>query len=112
MTVFGRYSTVAFVGCDDALNPGDVFFYFTTTIRRPILHLNHYTKYQYFLYETITELREKGMTFNQVADHLNKKGILSVRGKKFKGAHVRSIIKRKNKGCEVRKKISKGKVAF
>ena len=35
------------------------------------------------------------MTFNQVADHLNKKGILSVREKKFRGAHVHSIIKKK-----------------
>ena len=35
------------------------------------------------------------MTFNQVADHLNKKGILSVRGKKFRGAHVHSIIKKR-----------------
>ena len=35
------------------------------------------------------------MTFNQIADQLNKKGILSVRGKKFRGAHVHSIIKRK-----------------
>ena len=35
------------------------------------------------------------MTFNQIADHLNKKKILSVRGKKFRGGHVHSIIKRK-----------------
>ena len=35
------------------------------------------------------------MTFNQVADHLNKKGILSVRGKKFKSAHVHSILKKR-----------------
>ena len=35
------------------------------------------------------------MTFNKIADHLNKKKILSVRGKKFRGAHVHSIIKRK-----------------
>ena len=35
------------------------------------------------------------MTFNQIADHLNTKGILSVRGKKFRGGHVHSIIKRK-----------------
>ena len=55
----------------------------------------HYTEYQYFLYETISKLREKGMTFNQIADHLNKKKILSVRGKKFRGAHVHSIMKRK-----------------
>ena len=35
------------------------------------------------------------MTFNRIADHLNKKKILSVRGKKFRGAHVHSILKKK-----------------
>ena len=35
------------------------------------------------------------MTFNQIADHLNKKKILSARGRKFRGAHVHSIMKRK-----------------
>ena len=54
-----------------------------------------YSEYQYFLYETISKLREKGITFNQIADHLNKKKILSVRGRKFRGGHVHSIIKRK-----------------
>ena len=54
-----------------------------------------YTEYQYFLFETILKLREKGMPFNQIADHLNKKKILSVRGKQFRGAHVHSIMKRK-----------------
>ena len=54
-----------------------------------------YTEYQYFLYETISKLREKGITFNQIADHLNKKKILSARGKKFRGGHVHSIMKRK-----------------
>ena len=53
-----------------------------------------YTEYQYFLNGTISILREKGMTFNQIADHLNKKKILSVRGKKFRGSYVYSIMKR------------------
>ena len=35
------------------------------------------------------------MTFNQIADHLNKKKILSARGKKFRGSHVHSIIIKK-----------------
>ena len=35
------------------------------------------------------------MSFNQIANHLNKEGILSVRGKKFRGTHVHSIIKKK-----------------
>ena len=45
-------------------------------------------------------LREKEMSFNQIADHLNKKGILSVRGKTFKSGHVHSIIKKKRMGDE------------
>ena len=84
--------------------PVDAFFWFTLTIRRPILHLPHYTKYQYFLYETLSELRKKGMSFNQIADHLNKKKILSVREKKFRGAHVHSIMKRKRVRDEKLKK--------
>ena len=35
------------------------------------------------------------MTFNQIADHLNKKKILSARGKRFRGGHVHSILKKK-----------------
>jgi hypothetical protein len=81
--------------CNDALNPADAFFCFTITIRRPILQIPHYTEYQYFFYETLSELRQKGMTFNQIADHLNKKNILSVRRNKFRGAHVHSIMKKK-----------------
>ena len=82
--------------CNGELNyPADAFFCFTITIRRPILQMSLYSEYQYFLYETISKLREKGITFNQIADHLNKKKILSVRGRKFRGGHVHSIIKRK-----------------
>ena len=91
-----HYSTVTEYRYDEGLNyPVDAFFCFTTTIRLPILQLPHYTEYQYFLYETISKLREKGMTFNQIADHLNKKKILSVIGKQFRGGHIHSIIKRK-----------------
>ena len=54
-----------------------------------------YSEYQFFLYETITTQREKGETFDHIAEWLNKKGYLSVRGKKFKGNHVHSIVKKK-----------------
>ena len=82
--------------CSYALNyTVDAFFCFTTTIRRPILQMPHYTYYQYFLYETISKLLEKGMTFNQIADHLNEKKILSVRGKIFRGGHIHFMMKRK-----------------
>ena len=35
------------------------------------------------------------MTFHTIAEWLNKKGYLSVLGKKFKGNHVHSIVKKK-----------------
>jgi hypothetical protein len=88
------YSTVAFVRCNDASFPADVVFKFTITQRTPHLNVPQYLEYQFFLYQTITEQREKGNTFDQIAEWLNKKGYLSVRGKKFKGNHVNSIVKK------------------
>ena len=86
---------MAFVRCNDALLNADLTYNFTITYRRPPFSVPHYSEYQFFLYETITEQREKGKTFDQIADLLNKKGYLSVRGKKFKGNHVHSIVKKK-----------------
>ena len=73
----------------------DLTYNFTITYRRPPFNVPLYSQYQFFLYETITEQRNKGKTFDQIADLLNKKGYLSVRGKKFKGNHVHSIVKKK-----------------
>ena len=72
------YSTVAFVRCNDASFPADVVFKFTITYRHPPFSVPQYSQYQFFLYETITERREKGKTFDQIAEWLNKKGYLSV----------------------------------
>ena len=47
------------------------------------------------MYQTISEHQEKGKTFDQIAEWLNEKGYLSVRGKRFRGAHVHSIVKEK-----------------
>ncbi len=89
------YSTVSFVRCRGALKNADLTFNFSISYRSPALTDNRYTSYQFFLYETVTEQREKGKTFDQIAEWLNKKGYLSVRGKKFKGNHVHSILKKK-----------------
>ena len=69
--------------------------FFTITQRTPNLNFPQHSEYQFFLSETITAHREKGKTFDQIANWLNKKGYLSVRGKKFKGNHVHSIVKKK-----------------
>ena len=73
----------------------DVIYHFSITYRRPPFYLPQYSQYQFFLYETIIAHRERGKTFDQIAEWLNKKGYLSVRGKKFKGNHVHSIVKKK-----------------
>ena len=73
----------------------DVIFHFSITYRRPPFTVPQYSQYQFFLYETITGQREKGKTFDQIREWLNEKGYLSVRGKRFRGAHVHSIVKKK-----------------
>ena len=81
--------------CGYALLNADVFFCFTITQKSSKLNVPRYSQYQFLLYQTITEQRNKGKTFDQTAEWLNKKGYLSVRGKKFKGNHVHSIVKKK-----------------
>ena len=54
-----------------------------------------YNEYQQFLYETITDFREKGWNFQQIADWLNENGYTTVRGKKFRNAHAHSILRKR-----------------
>ena len=89
------YSTVSFVRCKGGRYIADVIFNFNLTCRSPALTGNHYSEYQLFLYQTISEHREQGMTFDAIAEWLNKEGYLTVRGKKFRGAHVHSILKKR-----------------
>ena len=93
--VKGIYSTVAFVRCNAEFSFADLTFNFTLTCRSPALYGNHYSEYQLFLYQTISEHREKGMTFDAIADWLNKEGYLTVRSKNFRGAHVHSILRKR-----------------
>ena len=95
MSTLPNYSTVSIVWCNDANCYADLTYNFTITYRRPPFSIPKYSQYQFFIYETITEQREKGKTFDQIAEWLNEKGYLSVRGKKFKGNHVHSIVKKK-----------------
>ena len=81
--------------CGYAFLNTDFFFCFNITQRTPHLNVPLYSEYQFFLYETITAQRKKEKTFNQIAEWLNQKGYLSVRGKKFKSNHVHSIVKKK-----------------
>ena len=73
----------------------DTFFCFTITYRTPLLQKPLYSEYQQFLYETIEKIREKGQTFNHIADQLNAQGYKTPRDKLFTGAHAHSIIKKR-----------------
>ena len=86
---------MAVVRCKGGSFNADVIYHFSITYRRPPFYLPQYSQYQFFLYQTIIEQREKGKTFDQIAEWFNEKGYLSVRGKKFKCNHVYSIVKKK-----------------
>ena len=86
---------MAFAWCKGVDESEDVIFHFSITYHRPPFTVPQYSQYQSFLYETIIAHREKGKTFDQIAEWFNKKGYLSVRGKKFRGAHIHSIVKKK-----------------
>ena len=73
----------------------------TLTCRSPALTGNHYSEYQLFLHQTISEHREQGMTFDAIAEWLNKEGYLTVGGKRFRGAHIHSILKKRLEKEEV-----------
>ena len=89
------YSTVAKERFRGARPISDLTFNFSITYRSLALTGNHYSEYQLFLYQTISEHQEKGMTFDEIAEWLNKEGYLTVRGKRFRGAHVHSILKKR-----------------
>ena len=86
---------MAFAWCKWVEESGDAIFKFSIKYRRPPFTVPQYSQYQFFLYETIIAHREKGSTFDQIAEWLNRKGYLSVRGKKLKGNHLHSIVKKK-----------------
>ena len=90
-----NHATVSFLRCNDALFAADVVFKFTLTCRSTALTGNYYSDYHLFLYQTITERRQHGMTFDAIAEWLKKEGYLTVRGKKFRGEHVHSMLKKR-----------------
>jgi hypothetical protein len=74
----------------------DVFITFKVVVRAS--HLwggDNYSDYQQFLFDTVTDLREKGWYFETIAEWLNENGYSTFRGKRFRGNHVHSIVKKK-----------------
>jgi hypothetical protein len=76
-------------------NTTDVFFTFTVEIRFTNLWVAPYSQYQQFLYDTISDFRQKGRNYRQIAYWLNQNDYTTPRGKLFHGAHAHSIVKKK-----------------
>ena len=91
------YSTVSFVRCNGGLEIKDTDLHFTFDLitRSSSLNKQFYSTYQYFIHYIISEKLDKGMNYKEIADWLNDNGYTTVRGKRFRSAHTRSILKKK-----------------
>ena len=83
-------------GWVSVIGNSDLLFCFDITYRIPCLQVPVYSEYQHFLYKTISDLREKEISFNQISQWLNDNNYRTVRGKTFKSGHVHSIIKKRS----------------
>ena len=79
----------------------EVFLTFRLSVRASHLWVSKYSDYQQFLYNTISDFREKGWNYVEIANWLNENDYKTPRGKKFHGSHAHSIVKKK-KTREVR----------
>ena len=68
---------------------------FDVNLRTSNLWVAPCSSHQQFLYDTVSDFRDKGRTFEKIADWLNDNGHKSARGKIFRSSHVHSIIKKK-----------------
>lgn len=71
------------------------YLVFDVTIRTNKLAVAPYSPYQKKLHRMILRMRNDGMSYNAIADWLNKNGFKTPRGKLFRNAHAHSIIKKK-----------------
>ena len=65
------------------------------------LLIPNYSTYQQFLFETITEMRNKGNNDVQIANWLNDNGHKTPRGNTFRNNHVHSIAKKRKRRLEI-----------
>lgn len=56
--------------------------------------IEKYTSQQEKIYQLIKSLHDGGMGYRKISYHLNDKGILTNRGKKWRGNNVYSVLKR------------------
>ena len=55
----------------------------------------HYSDYQTYLYNRISELKQEGLGYRKIAKLLNAEGVRTARNKEFLPASIHSILKKK-----------------
>jgi DNA modification methylase len=86
---------VGFGGKSSTKSHTEIYLIFHLKVRVSHLWVAPYNEYQHFLFETITDFREKGWNFQQIADWLNENDYSTATGKRFRNAHAHSIVKKK-----------------
>ena len=95
------YSTVTEWFCNGVFSKNITLLCFDLNLTSQNLWTPKYSDYQIFLYQTITEFREKGMNDVQIANWLNDNGYQTVRGSTFKNNHVHSIAKKRRRRLDI-----------
>ena len=95
------YSTVTECFGNGVLSKNSTLLCFDLNLSSQNLWTPKYSDYQVFLYQTITDFREKGMNDVQIANWLNDNGYQTVRGSTFKNNHVHFIAKKRRRRLDI-----------
>ena len=87
-------------GCGVLWDPSSVLC-FDINLTSQNLCIPTYNKHQHFLYETITNLRNKELNDVEIANWLNDNGHQAPRGHSFKNNHVHSIAKKRKRCLDI-----------
>jgi len=85
------------VGISDYLIP---YFCYEINIQTSTLTPSFYTPFQTELSDLILKYHNRNLTFKQIAERLNKKGLKTLRGKTFEANHVFGLMKKRLKRDE------------
>ena len=96
-----NYSTVTECFSSRVKSENSVLLCFDLNLSSQNLRTPTYSYHQKFLYDTITNLREKEMNDVQIANWLNENKLQTPRGHSFKNNHVHSIVKKRIKRLDI-----------
>ena len=100
-TPYPNYSTVTECSGYGVFRYPNSLLCFDIDLSSQNLTFIRYSAYQHFLFQTITDLRNKEMNDVQIANWLNDNGYKTPRGSTFRNNHVHSIAKKRTRRLEI-----------